>query len=373
MRGPALVLCLTLAGVPAARAQAPGRVDLTVVLPPDAPDPLRRALASPPDDLPVDVRLASLPTGEGARVASTRHDARLAAAREAYVNAEFDACLALLRDDAPLHGELAAGRRRTAARWLFWRTACRVGAADPSAAEDARRFAALGLEVPADVATASPEVERAIGEALDATAATPAVPLAITSTPGASVAIDGLPPGCQTPCTVQLPPGDHVIAWSAPGSVPTWRVVRAGGDSRADVVLDDASPELAARQWAAQFVGRGGHDSPASVRLLARATRARRLALLLVDREHAGARLAGVLTIDGAIAARAERLVPGALGDGAWPLLRELLVAGGAVQAAPSVVESPWFWIGIALGVGAAATVAALVAVDPGTRTTVGF
>ncbi|MEZ4340652.1 MAG: hypothetical protein R3B82_28865, partial [Sandaracinaceae bacterium] len=167
--------------------------------------------------------------------------------------------------------------------------------------------------------------------------------------------------------------GDHVIAWSAPGFVPAWRLVRAAEGAHAEAALDPASPELAARQWAGRYVGRGGQDSSASVELLARAVRARRLALLLTDAEGDATRVSAVLALDGEVAARAARRVDASSGDAAWSLLRDLLVAGGAVEPAPLVVESPWFWIGIGLGVAAAATVTALLLYDPGTRTTVAF
>ncbi|MCB9598104.1 MAG: PEGA domain-containing protein [Sandaracinaceae bacterium] len=371
MRGVAVVVAL-VAFAPPARAQDDERLALTVIVEGDAA--VARAARQVPEALPVDVTLAAPPTGEDAAPRAPAHDPRIAAAREAYVNAEFDRCLELLRDDAPVHAELGQGRRRAAARWLFWRIACRVGLADPSAAEDAARFATFGMDLPADVAAASPEVERALGVALDAAAAAPRVSVALTSTPPARVAVDGRAPGCQTPCTLDLAAGDHVVTWSAPGFEPSWRLVRAAADAPVTTVaLAEATPELAARQWAARFVGRGEHDSTASMELLSRAVRARRLALVRVEREGPRARLRAVLSLDGAVAARGERLVDGSLEAGTWELLRDLLVEGGVVERAAPVVESPWFWIGIAAGVVLAGTVTAVLLTDYGTRTTVGF
>jgi len=371
VRPVALLLLWTLAPA-AAGAQEDDGAPLAVTVVVDGEDAgrVRDALRTPPEGLPIEITLGALPQGAEPVPAPT-HDEPLAAARAAWVGAEFDRCLALLDDDAPIHEALASGRRAIAARLLFWRVACLVGVGDPTSAAQARRFATFGLDVPPDVGAVSPEVERALGAALEAVAQAPRHAVEIRSEPRAAVAIDGRPPRCETPCTVDLSPGDHVIALGAPGRVPAWNLVRAGEAEALELTLDEAPPELAARQWAERWIGRAGRESPAAVRLLAQAVRARRLALLIVDAHEP--RLTGVLAIDGDVAARAEHRAGEALDEAARALLRDLLVEGGAVEAAPPVYESPWFWVGIAAGVLIAVTVPTAVVLTQDTTTRVGF
>jgi hypothetical protein len=114
-------------------------------------------------------------------------------------------------------------------------------------------------------------------------------------------------------------------------------------------------------------------DSAASVRLLARAVRARRLALVAAGEERSGVRLRAVLGVDGAVAARALREPSGDLESASRAVLRELLVLGDVVEPAPSILESPWLWIGLVAAAGAAAALTGALLYDPGTQTTVSF
>lgn len=339
-------------------------IDVTVVTSGPRAEELREALRDP--DLPVTVRFAELP------VRAPETDAPppdLAAARQAYVNADFGACLSELEDEAPVHEALAAGQPGRAARRMFWRLACHVGMADPEGARRvAARFAAFGLDVPDDVEAASPEVEVVLGEALAAVAQAPRVAIAVRGAEGAAVSVDGRPASCEVPCAVDLAPGDHVLALRAPGFEASSRLVRVDGPAEVSFSLERASPERAGAQWAARWIGRPGRDSPASVRLLSQAVRARRLMLLLVD---PGPQLRGVLARDGAVAARAERL-EGPLPDAARSLFRELLVEGGEINVG-EVYESPWFWLGIGGAAVAAAVITAIALFVPDTETCVSF
>jgi hypothetical protein len=93
------------------------------------------------------------------------------------------------------------------------------------------------------------------------------------------------------------------------------------------------------------------------VRLLARAVRARRIVLLSTEGAGATTRLGGVLAVDGAIAARAERAAasPDDPARDVAPLLRDLLVSGRLLEPAAPLAKRPTFWIAL----GAAAALAA--------------
>lgn len=361
-----------LLAAPPARAQDDRHLPVTVVVSGEGAEAVRAAVESP-GDLPVETSFAELPTVAGAPSVAPPDDS-VAQARRAYINAEFGACLASLDDDARVHAALAEGRPQLAARVLFWRVACHVGAADlEGARRAAARFATFGLEVPAEAEAASPEVEAVLADALEAAAGRERASLAVAANTRASVAVDGRAPGCETPCALDLVPGDHVVALRASGFADAWRLVRVEADgAETELSLDEASPELAARQWARRWIGREGRDSPPSVRLLARAVRARRLVLLLVDPAAEGSHLRGVLALDGRIAARGER-TSASVDDASVGLLRDLLVEGGAVEPGQEFYESPWFWIGIGAAALLAAGLTAWLLYEPDTRTRVGF
>ncbi|MGE0784718.1 MAG: hypothetical protein AB7S26_03445, partial [Sandaracinaceae bacterium] len=261
-----------------------------------------------------------------------------------------------------------------ASRILFWRVACHVGAGDADGAHRAAaRFSQFGLTVPADVEAASPEVEAALADALSAASSAPRAPLRVRADPPADVSVDGRASTCETPCAVDLGPGDHVIALRAPGRVDAWRLVRMEGRPLAlRVELDEASPELAGQQWAERWATREDRDSTSSVRLLAQAVRARRLVYLRIEPTPNGDHLRGVLAMDGEVTARAER--DGArLGEASLDLFRELLVQGGAIELGEDFWESPWFWIGLGAAAAIAVAITTAVLFTPTTTTNVGF
>jgi hypothetical protein len=337
---------------------AAARPTLTVVLAgalagrDDARAALGRALGAD-----FDVAFAGLPSAPTAPPAAAQVDADLAAARAAYVGAEFSACLAAVGRPDRATGLLAESKRTLAERLLFWRVACEVGGGrGADARHDAAVFAALELEAPPDVEAAAPEVEARLADAARAAAAEPRAALAVRATPAAAhavVSLDGRAAVCAAPCTLDVRAGDHVVRVDADGFVAETRLVRVDPTGAgAEVALTPAGPDLAARQWTARYAGSAAVDAPASVTLLALAVRARRLALFSAE---AGGSVTGVLAVDGNVSARGER--PAATSAEVAALARDLLVRGSLIAADPPLTKRPLFWI----GVGGAAVVAAAV------------
>jgi hypothetical protein len=235
-------------------------------------------------------------------------------------------------------------------------------------------LAVHGLRVPPDVEAGTPEVEAILADALSAAEAAPRAPLVLTSRPaGGAVRIDGAAASCRAPCVADVVPGDHVVTVESPGFVSSSRVVRVAQDgARVTLALAEASPDLAAAQWREHYAESPSIDSTESVALLARAVRARRLLVVSALVEGDGARVRGALSVDGRVSARAERGPDaGEPGEAAGDLVRELLVRGRVMEPGPSVWESPWLWLGVALAAAGAAVVTALILYDPGTRTEV--
>lgn len=324
-------------------------------------------------DLPVELVVGHLPE---APAPAPDRSALVPAARQAYVNGDFAGCLQSLSADGLVPELLAAGRRELAARVLFWRVACRVGSgALPAATDEARQFAALGLEVPADAAQATPEVESLLVRTLERAAALPRVPLEVDAPPlRAGVSLDGRRGACVTPCALEVLPGEHLIALDAEGYLPVARFVRI--KERAQVKLDatPAPPEVAAAQWSARYGSSPMLFAEPSTRLLARAIAARRL--VLVNVEHNGElHLRGTLATDGTVRAQSERAArPANLDAEARRLLRDLLVSGKVFEPAKPIYKRAVFWVPLALAVSAAvisASIAATLAPDVHTR--VGF
>jgi hypothetical protein len=255
-------------------------------------------------------------------------------ARKAYGQGDLDACRAdLARVDVTKL--LAAGDRGLASRALTFTAACASSAlAKTEAATAADRFASFGLELPDSVV--SPDVEQLIGNAIARAGAAKRHPLAVTGEIGARLSIDGRPAGCALPCTIDLGPGDHVVAVDADGFQPAVRTLRIPDVATIAVAQQPASPELAARQWRARL----GHGFPGAdlvgAALIGRFAGERRVAFV-----HAGASLTGALVVDGKSLASAER----DRGDPAG-LVRELAYDGKILHR-PAVWQRPWFWIAV--------------------------
>ena len=279
---------------------------------------------------------------------------RIAAARKAYVNADFTRCLEQVDDDAALTAALGQGDRPTAARVLLWRVACNVGAGKlEPARRSAAQLAVSSLQVPAEAGSVSPEVEAVIARAFTEVAALKPIPLAVGGTKDATVLLDGRPTGCTTPCTLEVLEGAHVLRLNADGHESAVRLARVG-PPRAEmtVELPPAAPELAAAQWSTRYRSAPDADGAGSVRLLSTALRASRLILLSAE-GGSGGKLQALLAEDGAVTARAERSEL----DG---LMEDLLVRGKLIEAAPPLYKRPLFWVAIVgaavLAAGATAT-----------------
>jgi hypothetical protein len=301
----------------------------------------------------------------------------LSGARQKYVNGDFSGCLQLLAGESLLVELLSSGRRELAARAAFWQIACRVGSGAMGAAlERARQFAARGLEVPADVAAATPEVESLLGRAIQESAEIHRLPLIVDAPPlRASLSLDGRAGVCVTPCVLEVIPGGHVIALDADGFLPVARLVPVK-EGRTQVKLETtpASPEIAAQQWSARYGGSPLLYSEPSTRLLAQAIAARRL--VLVNAEGArDLRLRGTLAIDGAVRAQVERAcTPSSLDAESKKLLRDLLINGKLLEPARPLYKRAAFWVPLVLAVSAAVIAASIAAtLNPDIHTRVGF
>ncbi|MBK7865275.1 MAG: PEGA domain-containing protein [Archangiaceae bacterium] len=279
---------------------------------------------------------------------------RIAAARKAYVNADFAQCLEQVADDAALTAALGQQDRANAARVLLWRVACNVGAGKlEPARRSAAQLAAFSLQAPAEVGSVSPEVEAVIARAYQEAGGMRAVPLEVSGTADAAVELDGRPTGCTTPCTLEVLEGSHVVRLLADGHEAVVKLLRVSAPRAAlEVELPTAAPELAAAQWSARYRAAPDADGASSVRLLSTALRSARLVMLNVE-QASGGRLGAVLAIDGAVTARAERS-----GDPATELpglLNDLLVRGQLIEASVPLYRRPLFWVAIAASVAAIA------------------
>jgi hypothetical protein len=370
-----IALCAT---APRAASAEERRPSVAVIVTGDrAPAEVIERALSGDHGVPVELAVRNLPEGSSAPESAPDGAiaASLATARQHYIAAEFDRCLVAVEGDEAVVGLLGTARRDLAARVLFWRTACHVGAGDlGSARRVAGTLAVHGLRIPPDVEAGTPEVEVILAEALREAEVAPRSALQVTSRPaGGVVRIDGGAPSCRTPCTADLVSGDHVVTVDSPGFVPASRLVRvARGSAPLSLDLVEASPEVAAAQWRARYAESPAIDSTESVALLARAVRARRLLLVFALEEGDGARLRGALSVDGRVSARAERAPEtGEPGEAAGDLVRELLIEGQVMEPGPTVWESPWLWVGVAVAAAGAAAITAAVLYDPGVRTQV--
>lgn len=299
--------------------------------------------------LPVELRLTDAPTAPAAASAPSDWPARLAAARKAYVSANFADCLQQLEGDAAPTELLAAGERLLTSRLLTWRAACHLGAEQPEPARAAAEaMATFQLALPEDVGSTTPDVEALLASAFTQVGAQPLSRVTITSTPeSAAVELDGRPGACITPCTMELLAGGHVVRLSADGYSPAWRSISAD----AAFSLSPASPELAAAQWHQRNARGEALDSETSVKLLSTSLRAPRLMVV----SAAGSTLRGALAVDGVLGARAERE-----GDPEG-LVRDLLVRGKVIEEAPPLYQRWPFWVAIGAAAVAAGVTTAIV------------
>jgi hypothetical protein len=320
---------------------------LTVVVRGAPAEVVSAALSSRAD---VELRVVPPPNVTGLSAALSA-DERIAAARKAYVDADFNKCLGQVSDDAAVYTALEQRDRTGAARLLLWRIACEFGSGRKAASlQHARDLAAMRLDVPADVAQVSPEVEAVISSSLRHAAQDPAMTLDVSSNGEAAVELDGRPAGCSTPCMLDVLQGSHVVRVSEEGKEPAAKTVQVTGKASAAFTLRPAGPELAAAQWTARYANAADADSARSATLLSTALRASRLVMLTV--ETAG-RQQALLSVDGNVTARAER--NGALTSELPGLMDDLLVRGQLIEPQVPVYKRPLFWIALVAGVAAVA------------------
>lgn len=334
----------------AAAAPAPA---VTVVI--DAPEPAAssvRAELAHSEALPVRLQLVPVPSPAAPPAAPVELDGRLADARRAWVNADFQTCAAALDADTA-RAALADGRRALAARWLVWRGACLFSQGRLSdALSAATQLAVWELEPPADLGAVTPDIERLFVDAARAVSAQARAALSVTGPAGAQVSVDGRPGVCSVPCRVNVLPGAHAVRSEAAGFEPVlrWEEVSAAGASLT-LASAPASSQLALAQWAQKYLRSREADSQESLKLLGTGLQAHRLIWLAGD----ATRLVGVLAVGGSVVARLTR------DDGALALVRDLLVQGSVVEPAPPLYKRPVFWLVVGAVAVAAATVTAVL------------
>ncbi|HEY0250547.1 MAG TPA: PEGA domain-containing protein, partial [Kofleriaceae bacterium] len=258
----------------------------------------------------------------------------LARIRTAYTHGDFDSCRTELAS-LDLAALLADGNRIAASRAVAFETGCAVGAMLTSEAQtSAARFASFGLELAET--TVAPNVEALIGKEIERIGAMPRVPVMIASNASARLLVDGRPAGCDAPCTVELSPGDHVIAAAADGFTSMHKVVRIPDVKNVQLDLVPASALLAAEQWRARK-GRGlPAADPTSAQLIGRFSGEPRVIVLTE-----GPRVTGELVVDGRTIAHAD-----APPDHTTSMIRDLAYEGGLLQR-PPVWRRPWFLIAV--------------------------
>ncbi|MFM2415603.1 MAG: hypothetical protein RL385_326 [Pseudomonadota bacterium] len=377
----ALPLCVAMATLPglcpSAHAEHPPTIALVVSGPVREAGALQQRLVQE-NRLPVVLVSAALPNqGATAPDPTPVADAleALAQARAAYVGAEFERCLRTLDGPARAVALLAQAERGLAARVLLWSLACQVGrGAEGEANHEAEAFAALELAVPDDVGQVAQDAEAVLTRALRAAGRSARATLRMDTSPGARhVEVDGRVAGCETPCTLALLPGEHVLRLWGDGTEPVFvRAALTPQGSTLRHTLPPATPELARSQWSAHYGSSEGLESAGSLSLLAQALAADKLLVLtLLPHEDARIALRGSYLRAGALAARdaTEAGSANSLQERGERLLSSLLVRGKTITVARPVWKSPWFWS--ALGLAAAgAAVGTAYAVRPGPERT---
>ncbi|MCU0695735.1 MAG: PEGA domain-containing protein [Myxococcaceae bacterium] len=310
------------------------------VVSPGAPSLAAKALET--GGLPLVLTSPSLPPA--GPLSTPAPDSLVSTARAAWVQADFQRCLASLADDALVSRALEQRDLTLAARTLVWRVACRLGARQEGGARrDAEWLAALRLPLPPDVGAMTPEVETLLTAAARTIDAEPLVPLVVQSPiAGAAVAFDGRPGACIVPCRMELRRGVHVVEVSADGYSPRTAVVSvAAPGAETSLALEVAEPALAMAQWAARQAAGDEVDSGRSARLLSTALRAPRLLVLTTGD---GGLVRGALAIDGVVLARGER-------DDVPALVKDLLVRGKVFEPSVPLWKRWPFWLAVGAAV----------------------
>ncbi|MCW5833098.1 MAG: hypothetical protein KIS78_11910 [Labilithrix sp.] len=303
-------------------------------------------------------------------VASAGDPTNIGLVRKKYMAADVDGCLAALGDDARLVSLLGAQDRDNAARYLFWRVACRVAGDQITAAEsDASTFAVLGLRMPPDARDASPDVENLIDRAIQRVANTESAEVEVTANaPRASIRIDGREDSCIAPCVIKAPLGTHLLGATADGALPAMRRVAFDAPrKKIEVTMPSAPPDVAATQWRTRYESMSEEQSIESARLLSVAVPARYLVLLSPERS----KIRGLLYFDREVRGRAEVVGHDATSPKApSKLVDELLHQGKLVESKP-LWSSPIFWLATIGTAAIASTVTYVVLRDPPERTVV--
>lgn len=320
----------------------------------------RRTL-EPERSFPFRMELRPLPNEPRATEDDSALQARLADARRAYVEADFDRCATLTTRDEAFYTALRHGARTLVARALLWRAAClRSLSRLEEAREEARLLAVLEMEMPEDAAQLAPEVESAVSEERARAASQVRASLLVRATPARALAvwIDGRDARCLTPCNLSLLPGTHDVVLRGAGfadAAQQTHLEASGGEL--SLLVRRASAQLAAQQWTNLYASAGARVDEPNAELLAQALSTDRLALLAPVDEGTGLRVDGLLVERGRVRARASRGLQarGPSTEGT-ELLRELLVRGAVLPPTPPLWTRPEFWVVLAVGVAGVGT-----------------
>jgi hypothetical protein len=318
--------------------------------------------------LPVTLTARALPDAPSAPTVTVPD---FAAVRTAYDEGDLEGCLSSLPDGAAMLASLERGDRTTASRSSFWRMAClrALGRTDEALAV-ARDHASRHLPLPPDVGAANPTAETMLRDVeREVSASAPRWVRAVSTPPGASIAIDGEPSAQTTPADLALSPGAHLITLSLPTyATRSAEVVAADEAASLAVTLTPLEPEPAASALHDALARGMSLDADVSLALLAISLRARSLVLVSEDRDRVRAALIGTGDEGGTpTIVRAERV--GEQRHDLEGLVRDVLVRAQLAAPPPAFYELPEVWIAVAAAVALAVGVTLGLTLQPDVHT----
>ncbi|MEM7604902.1 MAG: PEGA domain-containing protein [Myxococcota bacterium] len=206
------------------------------------------------------------PQATPALEAPTEAIARL---RDAFEGAEFDACLAAAQGrELGVDALLARGDRESAADVLAFAASCAHHATNEDVSRELlARAVAAELPLAGHSAFQDVAVDRAFRE-LERAATV--VTLRLSTDPeGAAISVDGRPRACpESPCTIALRPGRHVITAAQVGYRVRELVIDVLENEERSLSLDEAPSQLVEAQLSATLADGTAPDDPAMVNAL---------------------------------------------------------------------------------------------------------
>jgi hypothetical protein len=281
--------------------------------------------------------------------------AEIQAAIRAYVEADFLRCLTLVQSSAlDLERLLEQRHRDPAAQLATVAAACAHGAGDELRARElVRRMLVRELDAPAILKRTTPDFQAVAEDERRALQRLTRISVEVQSSPTlAAIYVDGVLRCRQTPCRIQLIPGEHVVVGEAVGRRPRALTVVLEDDQKLTLALDEAPADEVRRHLGAAIAS--GTD-PASIdisRAAAAAFAARVLVLVWLHKGRAHATLYD-RAIDRLVAHVALDDRPNALPAAVRAVVHEW--RGNLANSRP-ILKQPAFWFitaGVALVSGA--------------------